>query len=162
LNAHLDWVEKAALENLRGHLQSADVLAKEAAATLTILLAGLSGAFTFAVGTQSFRVGAIILTVYLFVLCFVLVIRCMMIGRLPAITNEPRNLNQDGYELEALRRTELDNIQGRIDQTARRNAVTARWLNYVRLGAILSPAIFIVATFLAAPAHRAVQAAAGG
>lgn len=145
VDARLDWIEKAALENLRGHVQTAETLAKEAGATLTVLLAALAGAFSYAIKAEEFQAGAVALTVYLFLLCGVLVKRAMMIVEFPAITNEPRNLNQGGVALELLRRAELINIQSRIDQGAERNATTAQWLNRVRLAAIASPVAFLVA-----------------
>ena len=162
MNDVLEWIEKAALENLRGHLQIADVLAKEAATTLTILLAALSGAFGYALTVSEYRIGSVVLTAYLFVLCVVLVTRCMMIKEFPATTNEPRNLNQQGFALDALRSTELKNFQLRIDQAAQRNAITAQWLNRVRLGAIGSPLIFTISISAAALVHLCGKAAAAG
>lgn len=162
MNETLDWIERAALENMRGHLQSADTLAKEATTTLTILLAALSGAFGYALTDSDYRVSAVALTGYLFVLCAMLVTRCMKIGEFPATTNEPRNLNQEGFPLDALRKVELRNIQDRIDQAARRNAITAQWLNRVRIGAICSPIIFAATTSAMALAHLYAQAAAVG
>jgi hypothetical protein len=159
MNDVLEWVEKASLENMRGHWQTADTLAKEAGTTLTILLAMLSGAFAYTL-SGSDLIGAVALTAYLFVLCVVLVINCVMIKEFPAITNEPRNLNQQGYELDVLRNVELRNIQGRIDQAARRNAITTKWLNRVRIGAICSPLVFAVAIFAAGLVHRGAWAVA--
>jgi hypothetical protein len=162
MNDLLEWIEKAALENLRGHTQSADVLAKEAGTTLTILLATLSGAFAYALKTEDYRVGAVALTAYIFALCVALVINCMMIGEFPAITNEPRNLNQEGYELDVLCRVELRNIQERIDRAAQRNALTAQWLNRVRIGAICSPLIFAATIFAEGLVHHGAQVVAAG
>lgn len=162
MNDVLEWIEKAALENLRGHLQIADGLAKEAATTLTILLATLSGAFGYALTVLEYRIGSVALTAYLFALCVVLVTRCMMIKEFPATTNEPRNLNQQGFALDALRNAELKNIQVRIDQAAQRNAITAQWLNRVRLGTIGSPLIFAIAIFAVALVHLCGKAAAAG
>lgn len=162
MNETLEWIEKAALENLRGHLQIADGLAKESATTLTILLAALSGAFGYALSVSEYRIGSVALTAYLFALCFVLVTRCMMIKEFPATTNEPRNLNQQGFSFDALRNAELKNLQDRIDQAAQRNAITAQWLNRVRLGAICSPLIFAIVTFAMALAHLCGKAAVAG
>jgi len=162
MNDILDWVEKAALENIRGHSQTADILAKEAATTLTILLAALSGAFGYAVSSFDYRIGAIALTAYLFMLCVLLVTRCMKIKEFPSTTNEPKNLNQEGYPLDALRKVELRNIQERIDQAAQRNAITAQWLNRVRIGAICGPLVFAIATFAVVLVHLCEQAAAAG
>ena len=161
MNDILEWVEKAALENLRGHWQTADTLAKEAGTTLAILLAMLSGAFTYALNGANFA-GAFALVAYLFLLCVALVTKCMMIGEFPAITNEPRNLNQKGYDLDAIRSVELRNIQERIDHAAQRNAVTARWLNRVRVGAICTPLVYAASIFAAGLVHHGAQAAAVG
>lgn len=162
MNETLDWIERAALENIRGHLQSADTLAKEAATTLTILLAALSGAFGYSLTNSDYRLSAVALTAYLFALCAILVTRCMMIKEFPATTNEPRNLNQEGFPLDVLRSVELRNIQDRIDQAAQRNAITAQWLNRVRIGTICSPMIFAVATSATALVHLCEKAAAAG
>ena len=148
MNDVLEWVEKAALENLKFHLQTVEVLSKEANTTLTILIAALSGAFAFALNGGRFTAAAWILTVYLVALCMLLVTQCMMIREVPAPTNEPRNLNQEGYTLDALRRVELRNIQGRIDDVAHRNNITAYRLNCVRVGAILAPLVFTVGAFV--------------
>ena len=150
MNDVLEWVEKAAIENLRYHLASTDTLAKEANLTLTILLAALSAAFSYVLANPTLRAAAIVMTLYLFGLCLLLVSKCLMIEEVPSPTNEPRNLLQDGYELDALARAELKNIQVRIDQAALRNTNTALWLNRVRIGAVLTPVVFVVSAFAAA------------
>jgi hypothetical protein len=158
----LEWVEKAALGNLKDHGQVAETLGKEASTTLTVLLAALSGAFGYSIATSAYQIGATALTVYLFLLCAILVTKCMMIGEFPALTNEPRNLMQEGFSLDALRRAELKNMQSRIDEAASRNATTAQWLNRVRLGAVGSPAIFGVATFAVEMVHSCAAAGVAG
>jgi hypothetical protein len=145
----IDWVEKAALENLRSHLLSTDAMTREANSTLTILLAALSGAFAYALKGDEHAGLAYVLTTYLSLLSLLLVWFCMRITRAPAPTNEPRNLMQEGYELEALRRAELKNIQERIDEAAQRNFVTARWLNRVRMAAVCAPLAAVLLTFAA-------------
>ncbi|MDP1634583.1 MAG: hypothetical protein Q8L69_07855 [Gallionellaceae bacterium] len=162
MNEISEWIEKAALENLRGHSQIADGLAKESATTLTILLAALSGAFGYALTVPEYRIGSVAMTAYLFALCVALVTRCMMIKEFPATTNEPRNLNQQGFALDDLRNAELKNFQARIDQAAQRNATTAQWLNRVRLGAIGSPLIFAIAISAVELVHLYGKAAAAG
>jgi len=163
MNETLEWIEKAATENLKGHSQTVDTLAKEALTTLTILLAALSGAFGYALTASDYRIGAVVLTIYIFVICVTLVTRCMMIEEFPAITNEPRNLKQDGFPLDILRSVELQNMQCRIDMAAQRNAITAQWLNRLRIAAICSPLIFATITFATALAnHSCGQVAAGG
>lgn len=41
MSERLDWIEKSAIENMKMHHACADTLAKEAAVTLTVLLAGI-------------------------------------------------------------------------------------------------------------------------
>ncbi|ABX15499.1 hypothetical protein UXJ26_24500 [Burkholderia multivorans] len=43
----LDWVEKSAIENLKTHHACADVIAKDAATTLTVFLAALGGGLAY-------------------------------------------------------------------------------------------------------------------
>jgi hypothetical protein len=162
VNNVLEWVEKAALENMRGHAQAADTLAKEAATTLTILLAILSGAFAFSLRTSDYQYGAISMTAYLFLLCVLLVIKCLVIREFPAVTNEPKNLYQEGYDLDALRKAELRNMQERINLAAGRNTVTAQWLNRVRIGTIFSPLVFVSAIYAWGLAHHGAQVVAAG
>ena len=145
----LDWAEKAALENIKFHLQNSDNLAKEATTTLTVLLAGLGAALAYTLKALDSGIattttaGAAGMTLYLAALSGLLVFRCMKIAPIPAPTNEPRNLYQKGFELDALREVELTNIQERIDQAVARNDGTTAWLNRVRLLAVLSPFIFL-------------------
>jgi hypothetical protein len=161
MNDVLEWVEKAALENMRGHAQAAETLSKEATQTLTVLLAMLSGALAYAVKSVSLWM-PVMLVFYLFALCVILVTKCMMIGEFPAITNEPNNLMQDGYELDVLRKVELRNIQQRIDQAGKRNTVTAKWLNRVRVGIICGAVGYVMAIVAMSLMHRGAQVVAVG
>lgn len=166
----LDWTEKAALDNLKFHLQNADNLAKEASTTLTVLLAGIGGAIAYTlkgfdsgVATAA-TIGAGGLTLYLTVLCVLLVFKCMKIEPIPAPTNEPRHLYQKSFDLNVLRELELDNMQERIDQAVRRNDGTTAWLNRVRVMAVLSPVIFsaVYACVVLVELGRAYLAVVGG
>ncbi len=166
----LDWTEKAALENMKFHLQNADNLAKEASTTLTVLLAGLGAALAYTL--KAFDVGAVTsitagatgLTLYLTALCGLLVFKCMKIEPIPAPTNEPRNLYQKDFSLEALREVELSNTQERINQAVSRNDGTTAWLNRVRVMAVVSPIIFAAVSLSWAWGVRghAGQVAVGG
>ncbi|MFY1957096.1 hypothetical protein ACOTCL_29065 [Achromobacter xylosoxidans] len=146
----LDWVEKAAVENLKQHHQAADMIAKEATTTLTVLLAGMAGALAYAakaVDTGAWGwlpVGAAAFSAYLLVLGLCLVLGCLRIGDIPAIYNEPKNLLHPDLSLDQVRRYELENAQARINDAAARNHRVATTLNRVRLAAILSPLVFLV------------------
>ena len=158
MNSLIDWVEHAALENLRFRLQNAETLAKEAASTLTILIAGIGFSLAYAIkgyektDVSPLTVGVSALSVWMMLTGCLLIIFCMLSTSLPAPTNEPKNLYQKDFELDKLREVELINIQDRISQATDRNHRVAAWLDRVRLMAIFSPIIFIIGA-LVWPAH---------
>lgn len=146
-----EWAEKAGLENLRFRLQNAETLAKEAMSTLTMVLAGMGAALAYAArGFEQLppvplAVGAAVLAGWLMIAGCVLVFFCMLTTALPVPTNEPANLYQEKYTLDALREVELKNIQERIEQTRARNHRVAAWLDRARLLALASPLVFLIA-----------------
>ncbi len=146
----MDFAENAGNENIKFRLQNAEILAKEAASTLTILLAGMGGAMAYAVkGLEqqtptALVMGSIALSAWLMLAAVLLVIFCMLTTDLPAPTNEPLNLYQKEYTLEAIREVELRNLDTRIKQTSARNHRVAAWLDRSRLAAIASPLVFAV------------------
>ncbi|MCH1995317.1 hypothetical protein [Achromobacter xylosoxidans] len=148
----LDWVESAANENLKMHHASADFLAKEAQTTLTVLLAGMAGAVAYgakAVEQDSWgwlAAGSGAFGLYLLSISWLLVLKCMRIAPMPQIYNEPDNLFRPALGLEWVRERELSNKQYAINEAAARNRRVARWLNRVRLSAVLSPLVFIFAS----------------
>lgn len=151
----LEWIEKAAIGNLKGRRETADILAKEAATTLTVLLAGVGGSLAYGVKlldgeTSNTIIAAAAVCVWLTLLAISLVLFCLRIGEIPVVYNEPgkllkRSLAQESFD--EWRRGELENMQERIDQTVRRNNTTARNLNYVRLLAVCTPFIAVLAPF---------------
>lgn len=153
MNEVLDWAEKAGAENIRFRLQNAETLAKDASSTLTILLAGMAGALAYAVKgfevtpISSLTFGAAALSAWLMLLAIVLVLQCIVTTELPTPTNEPKNLNQAGFALDALREVELRNLQERISQITVRNHRVAGWLDRVRLCATASPLVFAIAAW---------------
>lgn len=146
----LDWAEEAGLENLRFRLQNAETLAKEATSTLTVLLAGMAGAMTYAIkGFETspitpIAVGALALSLWLMVVGGLLVVFCMLTTSLPAPTNEPANLYQKDFTLEAVKEVELRNIQDRIQDVIARNHRVAAWLDRTRLLALMSPVVYVI------------------
>ncbi|MBA1446614.1 MAG: hypothetical protein M3H12_07765 [Chromatiales bacterium] len=147
----IDWVEQAALENIRFHLQVTETLAKEAASTLILLLAGMGGALAYAVKgfeqatLTSLAVGAGMLSAWLMVVGCLLVIKCLLSTWLYAPTNEPKNLYQKDYSLDEMHEAELRNMQVRIEQVIMRNHRVAAWLDRSRLLALASPVVFVIA-----------------
>jgi len=49
MNERLDWIEKAALENLRFRLQNVETLAREVNILLTVSLGGMGAALAYTV-----------------------------------------------------------------------------------------------------------------
>ena len=153
----IDWVEQSALSNLRGHSENADGLALQSNSTLTLLLTAAGASLGYSI--TKFDTGhishaaimAACLALYFFILAAILIIKCIKVKDFPSITNEPKNLFQEKYSLDSLRKQELKNIQVRIDQAVRRNYVTAFWLNRIRLAASLTPIlVFIIILVVAA------------
>lgn len=155
----LDWAEKAGLENLKFRLQNAETLAKEAATTLTVLLAGMSGSLAYAVKyfepaapSIQMAVGSGALSAWLMLLSAMLVHFCIKTLPLPTPTNEPANLYQPEFTLDLMRAVELKNIQVRIEQATTRNAEVATWLDRIRYCAVASPLVFVISA-LGATVH---------
>ncbi len=155
MNDLLAFAENEGKENIKNHLSAADGLAKEANSTLTLLLAISSGALAYAVKLAGMNVitelfiSVVIVTIYLFSISAMLVIKCLIIGEFPNTANEPVNLYQKEFSAEKIREAELGNLQERIKQASKRNNITAIWLNRTRLMATLTPAIFIIAFIVA-------------
>ena len=159
----LDWVEGAALENIRAHIKSAEDIKRESNTALTIIIAGGSGALAFVANALHapinihVTVAMAVLSIYLFALCAILVIRCLRVGSFPSPTNEPKNLYQKQYRLSRLREAELKNIQRRIEDAAQINDVRSLWLNRIWVAATLSPMVFCITFFSAPLAERLLE-----
>lgn len=154
----IDWIERQALENLRFRLTNAETLAREANATLLILLAGVGGGLAYvAKGMESpalsaLTAGAAAFTGWLVLCALMLTAKCILTANLAVPTNEPKNLKPAiGMDLDRAREYELENIQGRIDETKARNWRIARWLDRVRLMAVSSPVVFAIAAWVSVP-----------
>lgn len=150
----LDWAEKAGAENIKFRLQNSETLAKDAATMLTILLAGIGGALAYVMKGLEVRpisaltFGAGVFAAWLMFAAVVLMVQCIVTTALPAPTNEPKNLYQKDFDLEQLREVELRNLQERIAQAIARNHRVAAWLDRVRLLAIVSPAVLLIAALV--------------
>lgn len=164
----LDWVEKNALENLRFRIQNAETLAKDASSTLTLALAAMGGALAYGVkglegGTVTPLIGGTLAsTAWLAICAMVIVFRCLQSRELVAPTNEPGNIFQPEHSLDDLRRVELRNIQGRIEQATARNQAVAFWLDRCRLMLALTPAVFLAGFACTAAAGLGAQGLVGG
>ncbi|WP_175729037.1 hypothetical protein [Burkholderia ambifaria] len=151
----LEWVENSAIENLKAHHACADVVAKDAATTLTVFLAALGGGLAYAAKALEqhslnwLSVGAMAFTGWFLVLSLLLVSRCLMVRAMPSIYNEPRNIFQPEFSIDDLKEAELQGLQQRIDMAATGNAKVVKSLNRLRLAAAASPIVFIVVAVVA-------------
>jgi hypothetical protein len=131
------------------------------------VLAGLGGSLAYAVKVFDpgpagpVAVGAAALCGYLVVVAVGLVKGCLVVRPIPPVHNEPANLAQTQYSIDALREAELENMQARIAEVTKRNDQSASRLNALRQAAIASPLVFVVAAItnwhLQPPVQRAPQ-----
>ena len=153
----LAWAETAGTENLKSRHATLDGLRKEATTTLTVILAGLGGALTYAAKvfepqqTGPIPFAATILCVYLTCLAAGLVLRCMLVREIPAVYQSPMNLAQPGFPIDEIREAELTNIEARINDMLAINAGIARALRAIRILAVFSPVIFAIAAAIYQP-----------
>lgn len=153
----LDWAEKQGTESMKARFTTADLLAKESQATLTVLLAGVGGSAAYATkmldpgpaatATWGFAAAC----AYLSALSIVLIMRCLRFQSYPAQFQTPKNLLQRGFTLNALREVELGNLTLRIEEATKINDQRASALNAIRVATALSPAVFLFAALFAAP-----------
>lgn len=147
---HIDYAERAGLENIRFRLQIAEALNKDTSNTLTILLGGIAGLFAVvlngAEGAQrsEFWLPAFAGLVWLVATAMVLVIQCVQTKPLQVPTNEPANLYAPKFELDCVRLAELENLNERIKLTILRNRVLAAWLDRCRLAAVCTPLVSLI------------------
>lgn len=154
----LDWAERQGTESMKARFATADLLAKEAQATLTVLLAGIGGSAAYAAKmfdpgpAAPASWGFAAACAYLVVLSVVLIMRCMRFESYPAQFQTPKNLMQRGFAFDALREVELENLTIRIEDAAGINNRRASVLNKIRVAAALSPVVFLFAAVVAIPA----------
>jgi hypothetical protein len=147
--ATVDWIEQQALKSIQARFATADVIAKEAQTTLTVLLAGVGGTAAYAAKlfepgpADPLVVAAAATCGYLAFLSAVLVLACMMFRSYPAQFQEPTNLLIPDATLLQLRDAELLNLDARIKEATLLNATRARSLNSIRLGAVFAIVVFV-------------------
>lgn len=141
----LEWAEKAGIENLKDHVNNGDLIHKEANTLLTLLLSGASAALYFGMQHSEIKIAAIAISFWLFGIAAILTFKCLMFGAYPSVWNEPKNLNQKGYELDKLRQYELENLQERIGDAKALNIIKSQRLNNCILATCSTPVVgFIV------------------
>lgn len=134
-------------KNLKGRMESQAAAASQASTTLALLLAGIGGTMGYAIrvlepAAPASARGAAVLCAYFTVLAAIVVWKCLNLKASPVLHNEPGNLIVPGATLEQIQAGEILNLQRRIDDQKRVLASRAKWLNAVRLAALLSPVLF--------------------
>lgn len=147
----LEWAERHGIENLKSRIETADILAKEAQHTLTVIIAGVGASLVYAVKafepapTTPVVFGTAALCVYLTLVGIGLVSCTMLMRSIPAVYQDPVNLAQIQFSISELRAKEIKNISERVSQAVKRNERTARFINWARLALVLSPFVFFLA-----------------
>lgn len=149
----LEWIEKQGQESLKARFATAELISKEAQTTLTVFLAGIGGAGAY--GAKVIEPGSAtplvlasaVVCAYLVILAVLLVLLCMRFKPYPAQFQEPLNLMHPTYSIDDVREVEVQNIDKRIREASKINAHRATMMNRLRLAAVLTPAIFVVAAW---------------
>ena len=147
--AMIEWVERQAHESLKARFATADILSREAQTTLTVLLAGVGGSAAYGatvlgLGQPSpISIAAAVTCAYLVLLSVLLVVLCMMFQSYPALYQDPLNILQREYTLNEVRAAEISNLQERILEAKTINDRKALRLNLIRIGAVMSPVVFV-------------------
>lgn len=153
----LEWVEKQGQESLKSRFATAELIAKEAQTTLTVILAGVGGSAAYAakifapVASGPIEVAAVGVCIYLISLAVILVLTCMMFQEYPALHQNPENLWHPSYSTNDIREAEVKNICVRIKEAAAINEKRAAHLNKLRVFTALSPFVFAVIAAMTPP-----------
>ena len=155
MNKALDFFEAEAQKNADFHLENAEALLREGNTFLNLLLAGAGGLLALMISLaektaplwQTAGTGAA--SAYLFFLSGLLVFKCLWARPIYPPANEPKNLMQEGFEIEQIRRAELKTRQACIDANRDRNDLVGLWLNKCRAMAAFTPIVFAVAAGVA-------------
>jgi len=144
----LNWIENAAIENMKSRQENIDQITTESHITLTIAFSAIGVVFAYAIQNadtdKSIFFAGLVTTAYLIFAAWYLVSNCLIQGEFPSVHNEPKNLSQEGYTLAELREFELINIQKRIDDACAIIVRRSNSLNNVRKAIAAFPIISLV------------------
>lgn len=136
-------------ETINFHLKNMEAIAKSSNTTLSFLITAGGAAMAAAIkfqakaDTSDLVIPLCSLCVYLFLLAFILVSKCMVARDVYSPGNEPMNIYQPKFNKYDILAVELENLQARIVLNMKRNDETASWLTYIRYGMFISPFIFL-------------------
>ena len=139
----IDWLENAAISNLRSKHENAELIMREANTTLTIILSATGVTIAYFANQWGSDKGiasvALLVSVYLVICALFLVNKCLRFEDFPALYNEYNNLNQPSIKFEKLRHLELANIQIRSEEADKMIHDRSIWLNKIRISIAVSP-----------------------
>ena len=149
MGIELDFFEAEAKENAGFHIACAETLMREANMFLNLLLAGAGGGLALTItlaeklapAWQTVATGAT--SGYLFLLAGLLLMKCLRVRPIYPPANEPKNLMQEGFSIEQIRKAEMKARQVCIDANRDRNDEVGFWLNTCRGMAAATPIIFL-------------------
>lgn len=156
----LEYVEAEARASAEFQIACRDVVLKEANTTVAGLFAGGVGALAYAVSLSEKPAmmwaawGMAASSVYLFVLALLTVVFCLRTQNVWPPANDPgllldaEELKEDGTSVGGLASLRLANLRSKqrsIENNRVINAGVARWLDCLRLWAVLVPVVFIAA-----------------
>ncbi|MEN5181772.1 hypothetical protein ABE501_18580 [Comamonas testosteroni] len=151
--SYIDWAEKAGIECLKGRLETAAFLQKEATTLLSILLVGIGGGIGYSAklfdGSLSpWTWGIAASAGWLCVVAVFLMLKCIKTTNTQLLYNLPLNIYQPdlGWTEMQVREAEMRNVHERILITIESNDRRAIWLDRARYMAIATPLVFGLAT----------------
>ncbi len=139
----IDWLENAAISNLRSKHENAELIMREANTTLTVILSAIGVTIAYFANQWNEDKGiayvSLIVSIYLIICALVLVNKCLSLEDFPALFNEYKNLNQPSIAFDRLRHLELANIQARCEEADKIILTRSTWLNKIRVYIAISP-----------------------
>lgn len=135
-------------------IECIDELIRQSSHLLSVLLSGAGGGLALAVslmnqGADEWLVFATaVVSVYLFLICAMIVLMCLWSDDVYPPANSPKNLYQEGVSVYQIRKEELFNRQMYIEKNAGRAHNMAYWLNLARSGAVLTPVVFALSAWI--------------
>jgi hypothetical protein len=145
----LDWIENHAIENLKGRVETATVLAQEAHNTLMLVLTGTVGALAYGIklvdGDVTYsNIGAAAACIWLMLVSAYVVHKCLRVAPIPAVYSQPKMLFgrvEQKVPFEEWRSKVVLLIEGRIQKAVQRNREVGSALNMARMLALLTPVV---------------------
>lgn len=153
----IDYAEQEAKILASFQIECADAVERASNTLLNILLSGAGGGLALAIslyerGAEDWvLIGTFATSIYLFILCGILVRFCLWSSEISPTANEPNHIyneNTRSLELVLVKYYELKNRQQSIEYNRTRNENVGAWLNTVRSMAALTPLIIVISLLI--------------